>query len=75
MDNEIIIKVGKPESDQEIQSFKTFRTELKELLKTGKIKVVEKFRDFTFTLSNCTTDEKQKVSSFIKENKTMEFIP
>ncbi len=74
MSKEIVIKVGKPETDIEIQSFKQFRLDLKVLLKKGKIKVVEKFRDFTFTLSECTIEEEQKVSVFIKENKTVEFM-
>ncbi|MCW3077682.1 MAG: hypothetical protein JWO32_2291 [Bacteroidetes bacterium] len=74
MNKEIIIKVSKPEGDTEIQSFKQFRTDLKALLKGGKIKVVEKFRDFTFTITECTTDEEQRVATFVKENKTVEFM-
>ncbi|MGZ3899738.1 MAG: hypothetical protein ACXVNM_08190 [Bacteroidia bacterium] len=75
MNKEIIIKVSKPESEVEIQSFKQFRTDLKGLLNKGKIKVVEKFRDFTFTITEATTEEEQKVAAFVKENKTVEFMP
>ena len=74
MSNEIIIKVIKPESDTEIQCFKKFRLDLKTLIKKGKVKVVEKYRDFTFTISDPSKEEEQKVSVFIKENKTVEFM-
>jgi hypothetical protein len=74
MSKEIVIKVSKPESDAEIKDFKQFRLDLKVLLQKGKIKVVEKFRDFTFTISEYTTEEEQKVAVFIKENKTVEFM-
>ncbi|MBA3665602.1 MAG: hypothetical protein H0W61_15555 [Bacteroidetes bacterium] len=75
MNKEIVIKVSKPESEIENQSFKQFRADLKALLSKGKIKVVEKYRDFTFTITECTTDEEQKVANFVKENKTVEFMP
>ncbi len=74
MSKEIIIKVGKPESEAEIQYFKQFRIELKVLIKKGKIKVVEKFKDFTFTITDATKEEEQKVAVFIKETKTVEFM-
>lgn len=74
MSKEIIIKVIKPESDTEIQYFKKFRLDLKVLIKKGKIKVVEKFRDFTFTITDASKEEEQQVANFIKENKTVEFM-
>jgi hypothetical protein len=75
MSKEIIFKVSKPESEMEIQSFKKFRNDLKGLLGKGKLKVVEKYRDFTFTITDCTPDENQKVSVFVKETNTVEFMP
>jgi len=74
MSKEIVIKVGKPETESEIQYFKQFRIDLKVLLTKGKMKVVEKFRDFTFTITECTKDEEQKIAVFVKENKTVEFM-
>ncbi len=74
MNKEIIIKVGKPESESEIAYFKQFRNDLKVLIKKGKVKVVEKFRDFTFTITDATKEEEQKVAVFIKETKTVEFM-
>ena len=75
MSREIVIKVGKPETENEIQDFKQFRTELKDLLSKGKIKVVEKYRDFTFTIIDSTVEEQQKIALFLKQKKTLEFIP
>ncbi len=74
MSKEIIIKVSKPETENEIQDFKQFRAELKVLLTKGKIKVEEKFRDFTFTISESTKEEEQKIAAFIKESKKVEFV-
>ena len=74
MSKEIVIKVGKPETENEIQDFKQFRTKLKVLLSKGKIKVVEKYRDFTFTISESTKEEEQKIAAFLKESKRVEFI-
>ncbi len=74
MNKEIVIKVGKPETDMEIKCFKQFRLDLKVLLTKGKMKVVEKFRDFTFTITECTKDEEQKIAVFVKETTTVEFM-
>jgi hypothetical protein len=74
MSKEIVIKVGKPESPVEIQCFKQFRLDLKVILTKGKMKVVEKFKDFTFTITEFTKDEEQKIAVFVKETKTVEFM-
>ena len=71
---EIVIKVSKPESEAEIQNFKEFRASLKVLIKKGKIKVVEKFQNFTFTITDPTKEEEQKIAVILKETKTVEFV-
>lgn len=59
--------IEKPETEAEIQSFKTFRLELKALLKKGKLKVVEKFKVFSFIIMDYTAEEKNLVSAFLKK--------
>jgi hypothetical protein len=67
MEAEITFNIEKPETAEEIQSFKTFRLELKALLKKGKLKVVEKFRVFSFIIVDYTTEEKNSVAAFLKK--------
>ena len=76
MSREVIFKLGKPETNQEFKDLKQFKIDLKTLLKAkrGRIKVAEKFRDFTFTIPDCTPAEEQIISVFLKENKTVELL-
>lgn len=67
MEAEITFNIEKPETEAEIQSFKTFRIELKALLKKGKLKVVEKFKVFSFIIIDFTPEEKNLVAAFIKK--------
>ena len=71
MTGEIIFKNSKPDNTEEILHFRQFKLELKNLLKEGKSKtrVVEKFKDFTFTVSDYSSGEKQKIAVFLKETK------
>jgi len=67
--------VEKPFTEKELQDFKKFRTEFKSLLKIGKLKVVEKYKVFTFIVSGYTMDEKNRIKSFLKkENQTVKII-
>lgn len=76
MEAEITFNVEKPESAEEIQNFKAFRLELKALLKKGKLKVVEKFKVFSFIIVDYTTEEKTLVAAFLKkENLQLEILP
>lgn len=70
MDGEIIFNIEKPSTKSEIEEFKNFRREVKSLLKKGKLKVVEKFSVFAFVITNYTSEEENKVTSFFK-NKTI----
>ena len=74
MSNEIIIKVEKPETKEQILEFKEFKLELKSILKKGKMKTVEKFRDFTVTISETSSDEQKRVAGYLKENNRVTLI-
>ena len=67
MEAEITFNLEKPETAEEIQNFKAFRIELKALLKKGKLKVVEKFKVFSFIIIDYTPDEKNLVAAFLKK--------
>ena len=72
--SEIIIKVEKPETKEQILGFKEFKLELKSFLKKGKMKTVEKFQDFTVTISESSIDEQQRVAGYLKENNKVTLI-
>ena len=75
MEAEITFNLEKPETAEEIQKFKAFRLELKGLLKKGKLKVVEKFRVFSFIIIDYTTEKKNLVAAFLKkENLQLELV-
>ena len=67
MEAEITFNIEKPDTAEEIQNFKAFRLELKSLLKKGKLKVVEKFKVFSFIIVDYTAEEKNLVASFLKK--------
>ena len=67
MEAEITFNLEKPDTAEEIQNFKAFRIELKSLLKKGKLKVVEKFKVFSFIIVDYTTEEKNSVAAFLKK--------
>lgn len=76
MEAEIIFNIEKPDTAEEIQNFKAFRLELKSLLKKGKLKVVEKFKVFSFIIVDYTTEEKNLVTDFLKKaDPQVEMVP
>ena len=76
MGKDIIFKLGKPGTKEEVQNLKQFRVNLKAFLnaKRGKIKVIEKFKDYTVTIYDCAPHEEQRIAIFLKENKTVEVL-
>ena len=72
---EIIFNVEKPFTDEEIRDFKSFRLEVKSLIKTGKLKVAEKFQTFSFTVVDYTSAEKNSIKSLLQnENLKVKII-
>ena len=73
MAKEIIFKLGKPETNQEFLDFKQFVNDLKVFLKPkrGRVKFDEKVKDFTFRVLDRTTEEEERITVFLKENKTV----
>lgn len=73
---EAIFKLEKPETKEEFRDFKQFRTGIKALLKfeKGRLKVIEKFDDFTFKVFDCTREEEEKIAVFLKETKTVRIL-
>ncbi len=67
MEREITFNIEKPYTEKEIADFKTFRIELKSLIKKGKLKVVEKFKVFAFIITDFTVEEKASVTAFLKK--------
>jgi hypothetical protein len=75
MGTEIVFNIEKPVTEKELQDFRLFKKEIKLLLKKGKLRVVEKFKDFAFVIINCSTDEKNNISTFLKkEHQTIRII-
>ncbi|MBA3681155.1 MAG: hypothetical protein H0W73_08320 [Bacteroidetes bacterium] len=70
---EFVFKTNKPETKIEAVHFRKFKVDIKTLLKEGnsKIKVLEKFRDYAFFISDHTPEEEEKLIIFIKDNKTV----
>lgn len=62
---EITFNIEKPYTEKEIQDFKEFRIGVKSLLKKGKLKVVERFKVFSFIIVDYTSDEKNDVTTFL----------
>ncbi len=76
MEAEITFNIEKPDTAEEIQNFKAFRLELKSLLKKGKLKVVEKFKVFSFIIIDSTVEEKNLVAAFLKKaDQQVEMVP
>ena len=70
MAKEIIFKLGKPETNQEFLDFKQFVNDLKVFLKPkrGRVKFDEKLKNFTFRILDCTLEEEERITVFLKEN-------
>ena len=71
MGPEIIFKIEKPETQEEIVDFKLLKLELKSVLKKGKLKVVEKFAVFAFIITDYTSDEQKKIAALFKQRATI----
>jgi hypothetical protein len=67
MGPEIIFKIEKPETQEEILDFKLLKLELKAALKKGKLKVAEKFAVFAFIITDYTAAEQQEVIALFKQ--------
>jgi hypothetical protein len=70
MGPEITFKVDKPSTEQEIKNFKLLKADLKVLLKKGKLKVVEKYANFTFSITDYTADEQKKINEILKKQQS-----
>jgi hypothetical protein len=67
MQGEFTFTIEKPYTETEIRDFKLFRTELKSVLKKGKLKVTEKFKVFAFVIENYTSQEKTTIDLLLKK--------